>query len=365
MSREKDLLDRIFETEVPVKFNREKLAVLDAFSQFSQNPTSMSAGYGIEENCSLISLNLKKRYNLRTTENIITFLRGSIEEMIRINDDLYFWEKAIANYLKEKFIDDFLNWYNSLYKRLTDQERQQFLFLLYSIKLLMPYNCSVKNLQKWFYCFFDKEEALSSAKLEDLIVQYGLGNFLYYRSSRGNESIEFVPFLLLDELEKNFKNPVSEEQIEDFFEKLTINNVKELEKCSKETPPVIDIAAGGVAQTAPLVVECSKSYSAISPFALKKIKELIKTKKENLTKEWKTKISDILNYFTEESYPFVDSRKIFEREGTYCWEITYIATPDKKPIKVGILLSPYIFPLTRYSNILDELQPYPLILIFY
>ena len=78
-SKELTLLREIFEKELPSKFaiDLEKLAVLDAFVQFAQNPTSMTAGYGIEENYPLIKRNLSERYSLGkiTLETIISFMK--------------------------------------------------------------------------------------------------------------------------------------------------------------------------------------------------------------------------------------------------------------------------------------------------
>jgi len=60
MSEEKLILNHMFEA-IETKFDeKERLAVVDVFLQFSQNPTSMSTGYGIEENYNFIGENLRK-----------------------------------------------------------------------------------------------------------------------------------------------------------------------------------------------------------------------------------------------------------------------------------------------------------------
>lgn len=244
------------------------------------------------------------------------------------------------------------------------KKKKQFLFLLYALS-----NASVSDLFRWFVCFFDKEEKLTQSDIEDLLVQWGLGNILYYRSSSGYEERRFIPSYFLNILRKRYKEkiPLEEKQVESFFKNLLISNIKLLERCSKETIPVLENRMGRITQISPLIVESSKSYFGISPFALEKIKELIKAKKQDLTKKWKEKFSDILNFFTEENYPFVDLRSIFDIEGAYCWEVKYVETPEKTPISVSILLSPYIFPLDRYSDILGEMRRMsssPLNLIF-
>ena len=64
-SKEVKLLREIFGT-ISTKFfiNIERLAAVDAFLQFAQNPTSISAGYGIEESYPFIERNLSERYGL-------------------------------------------------------------------------------------------------------------------------------------------------------------------------------------------------------------------------------------------------------------------------------------------------------------
>jgi len=129
-----------------------------------------------------------------------------------------------------------------------------------------------------------------------------------------------------------------------------------LERCAKEAVPVIERRLGNVTQTAPLIVEASKSYFAISPFALNKFKELIKVKKAELTRSWKEKFDNILNSFVIEAHPYAELKFMFEIEGAYCWEIRYTDAPEREPISVGILLSPYIFTISGYSTILDEMK---------
>jgi len=193
---------------------------------------------------------------------------------------------------------------------------------------------------------------------------------LHYRSTGGYVEGRFIVSYLLDDLRETFKGKISiqEKQSENFFKELLLDNIKLLEKCAKQTPPVFENRLGRVTQTAPLIVESSKSYFAMSPFAVDKIRELIKVEKENLTKEWKEKFSRVLNSFAKESHPYADLKSILELEGAFCWEIRYVEAPEKSPISATVLLSPYLFPVTQYSTIMDEVRriasPSPLNMIF-
>jgi len=356
-TNEEEVLQEIFETKIPQNFSQtEKLPIIDAFAQFSQNPTSMSAGYGIEQNYPLIGKNLKKRYNLgkMATDNILGFLKESFGQMRQVNYEVYFWRDTIADYIKSKYTENFLQWFDSLHDHLDEEGKKRFLFLLYALL----YTKSVIDLHRWFSSFFDKEEILPQLNTEDSLVRWGLGNFLHYRTTRGYVERQFVVSHLLDNLRKRFREkiPIEENQIEDFFKGLLLDNIKLLEKCSKQTPPVFYNTLGRITQAAPLIVESSKSYFGISPFVLDKIKELIKAEKENLTEKWKEKFSDMLNSFVKQNYPYAELKSILGVEGAHCWEIRYVETPEKTPISITVVLSPYLFPVTQYSTILDEVK---------
>lgn len=356
MNKEYALIIRIFERDILKFSEKERVVIIDAFSQFSQNPTSMSAGYGVEKNYPLIAENIKKRYDIGkiTINNVIDFLKKIFEEMNKINYDVYVWRDAIADFIKNRYAKNILQQYNLLYEHLTKDKKMQFLFVLH----FLNYTDSIRDIHRWFSCFFDKEEKLSQSDIEDLLVRWRIGNILYYRSSSSSERSQFIPYYFLDILRERLtsKIPIDEKQIEDFFKNLLIGNMRLLEKCVKESIPVLENKAGRITQVAPLIVECSKSYFAISPFVLDNVRELIKTRKEELTNKWKIKLSDILNTFVGENYPYLDMKSIFDIEGAYCWEIRYVETLEKEPINVTILLSPYIFLLDRYSSIIDHMK---------
>lgn len=355
---ESRVLQEISETNLSTKFTSdlEKLAVLDAFVQFSQNPTSKSARYGIEENFPLIGQNLAKRYDLRkvTIETLLTFLKESVSKMREANYDIYFWREAVADHIKEKYAEEFFKWYRSLYTNLSEEEKRKFIFLLNALTR----TSSIREIHKWFTCFFDKEERSSEGDLSDLLVKFGMGDVLYYRSSSGYGENQFVSSLFLKNLCKKFEQeiPVEEKQVEEFFDYLSLTNTKLLEKCVKETVPVLESRTGKVTQTSHLILEASRSYFGVSPFALDKFRELVKAKKLELTREWKEKFGGVLNSFVKEVYPCAELKIIFEIEGAYCWEIRYTDSPEKEPISIGILLSPYLFIVSGYSTILDEMR---------
>ncbi|RLI96978.1 MAG: hypothetical protein DRP00_04620 [Candidatus Aenigmatarchaeota archaeon] len=85
----------------------------------------MSAGYGIEENYPFIKRNLSERYGLGkiALEAIISFLKESVYRMRKVNYDVYFWRDAIKDYVRGKHLVDFIEWYSSMYERLSERKK--------------------------------------------------------------------------------------------------------------------------------------------------------------------------------------------------------------------------------------------------
>jgi len=96
------------------------------------------------------------------TNNIISFLNSAYIKMKEINHDIYFWRKAIADYIKENYVEEFNSWYDSLYKSLDKNEKIKFLFLLTALK----YTSSIKDIHKWFFCFLIRKKNFQRTNLK-------------------------------------------------------------------------------------------------------------------------------------------------------------------------------------------------------
>ena len=355
---ESEVLEEILRRDIITDFltEPEMIAALDAFIQFSQNPTPMSYGYGIEENHPAISQNLAARYSIERAkiQKITNYLKESITRMREINAEIYFWREAVRDYIKHNYTQKFLQWYDATYKILSSEEKTEFLFFLNALKV----TGYAIDFCKWFSCFFDKEEKYSENEIKELLVKLGIGNLLRYVTSSTYSRDELIPNFFLTQLHEKFKQeiPIQEKQVEEYFNNSPLSDIKLLEMCAKKTTPVLESRIGKVFLTSPLIVEKSKSYFAISPFALNKLRELIKSKKLELTLEWKQKLDKALNALLKEAFPLAELKIIFEIEGGYCWGIKYTDSPEKEPINAGVFLAPYIFPTSEYRTILDEMK---------
>jgi hypothetical protein len=345
----------------------ERVAVLDGFLQFCENPTSATAGFGIEENYAFIKSNLQKRYGLsnEAVEEIIIFLKESIKELVSVNSDIYFWRKEIIKVIKAKFIEEILGWYNSLYEGLTDNGKLKFVFLLRAFTITeekkggtYAIHLHLREIFTWYRCFFDKNERLQDFEFIDLAIKFGLGSILYYRSSRGNESAEFRPFTFLKILSEKFKDKTSvdERYIKDFFDHLSLSNVKIIEAVLQQDFPVVDARLyGQITQTKSLIVEASNSFWAISPFSSSFLHEFIASKKLELIRHWKEKIEFLLNSFVEATAPFAELRHFRRIEAAEFWQILFTGDPEKPSVTIIVFLAPYLFPLSSVKTIANEL----------
>lgn len=370
--KEDKILDEIFELcNLYMTSELEKIAFIDSLLQFSENPTSASAGYAIEENYEFIILNLATRYGLKPEQLdlVIGCLKRSVEYMLQENDDVYFWREYIKDYIKDRYLEDLFKFYDSLLYR----DKEKFLFILYSLLRLLPLilvftEDTIKYLHKWFMCFFDKEEKSDVRDFKDLMIKFGIGNDLFYRSARGNWRGEFILFTFIHELGERYikEIPVNENQIKEFFDNLEIDDIKLLEKLLKAHEYVFSKSEyGELHHTAPLIFESSRNYSAISPFAIDKLDKLIKDKKIEIIKSWEEKLNEVLNSFVEENYLQTELKCIYQFDGAKCWEIKYTSNIHMEPIRSYVLLTPYIFPsVIEKMRELQKNNPSQLKLIF-
>jgi hypothetical protein len=348
MGKEVTFIERLIEKEIPQKF-KDPITVLDALLQFSQNPTSASAGYGVEENYPYIENNLRKRYELSREEliKITNFLKRVFKKMEKINFDIYYWRDLIKDTISERKKNLFVDWYISKFQKLKEEDQKKFIFLLLSLE-------KERCLDK-FHCFFDKEETVNQETLNDIVVGWGLGNVLFYRSSGGYERFELVlsPFLphLREKLRENFY--VDKKDIEAFFSNLNVDDIRLIEKCIIQGG-ILESKEGKCLQEKRFLIESSRSFWAIWPPAINEFKELITSKKRDETKELVKAINSILSSFAKDNFPLVSVRPTLELDGAYAWHLDFVSQPTKPPVSVDILVAPWLFPVSVYRDILDE-----------
>jgi len=341
-------VNRILEKEIPERF-KNPLYMLDAHLQFSQNPTSASAGYGIEENYPYIEMNLKKRYGLTSEEvaRITQSIKRIFDRMLKVNPDVYFWRDRIKNEILKKEKDLFINWYVSKFEKFEENDKKKFIFLLTSVER--------SKLLERFYCFFDKEEKMNEIALNNILIEWGLANILFYRSSSGYEKTELVLSLFLPDLREKLKENlyVNRGNIEAFFSKLDVSDIKLVEKCIINDG-ILENAEGKCLLEEPFLIGSSKSFWAIWPPSMNEFKELILYKKKVETEVMVKAINSILSLFAKENFPLANVRTTLILDGAQAWHLDFASEPNKPPIKTDILVAPWLFPINTVKDIFDE-----------
>ena len=219
--------------EVITKY-RKDIVMLDGLLQWALNPTSMSAGYGIEENYPYIERNLKIVHELTSSEanEAVETLRLECNKFLEFQKNKY----DIDNY--QKIIRDELSkleyiklFENLLLKRSKKSNKNAIRFLnLYK-------NCPVQN----YSCLNVQYNAIYGEEIqEEDIIHLSILKPLYWISSGKSRNTEiipkYVPFLdsIMDKLKLKKWKPDTP-NIKDFIETLkmtyninTLNFLKDL-----------------------------------------------------------------------------------------------------------------------------------------
>jgi len=186
--------------DVIKKYNKS-IIMLDALLQWALNPTSMSAGYGIEENYPYIKQNLKITHQLTELKatKVVKNLKTDCEAFLRLKKNKY----SIGNF--QNFIIEKLSKpiYIKLFEKFILKKKKK--ANKNTIRFLQIYQFSpIKN----FHCVNVQYNAIYGEKIhEEELIILGILKPLYWISSgrSGNREVipKFIPFL--DDIIGNLK----------------------------------------------------------------------------------------------------------------------------------------------------------------
>jgi len=358
----------------------EKVALIDAFLQFSQNPTSATAGYAVEENIERIKKNIEIRFKItqKNVEDITNVVKLFAIKAKNIDYDFYSWYGEIKHYLKETYLKDLLTWREKLYKKLDHKQKEYFMFLLHA--LLKKGGSS--QVIKWFKEYFGLD--ILEREVEDILVKYGLADILFWRHSRDRYYTAeiLVPFAFLKELAnlKLFRNPLAQEDIDSLVSKLTIIEIKCLEEALKRTDhPTVHFGGEGVPGLL-VKLENKLMYSidkkwhklSLSPFILDMLESKIVKLKEEITKDITEKLIKVLNNLVLRSHEVtvgaVTWQYVFDYEGAHGFLVKYSLDPMESPLEVGVAIIPYVFHISHQETISHYIEeklrtPYKIVFV--
>jgi len=184
-----------------IKNYEEDMVMLDGLLQWAMNPTSMTAGYGIEANYPYIERNLKIAHDLTSSEakKAIEKLKTDCDKLMELKQDKYDidnFRKIIKDDLsKQQYIKLFKNFFLKKKKKSSEN----------AIRFLNIFkNCPIKN----YSCINVQYNAIYGEELpEDDIIRLGILKPLYWISSGSSGDKEIIPKFLpfIDDILDNLK----------------------------------------------------------------------------------------------------------------------------------------------------------------
>lgn len=299
--------------------------ILDAWIQWASNPTSSSAGYGLEENYSFIRSNLMERYLISAeyAEQHIQKLKNEASSLTAIGYEIYDLRKGILEEARSSGI-----WTKIMKEKLeqSSSDAKKAVYLLLYLKSQGYFRSNPDSdceshsfeMDSWvqFLTYFRTFYLAAyggafSKSIDTELFKVGLWNKLWYKPSRSPGKIEviMVPLPTLEELNFNEadmtqKADVKQQLIEQLFrdcrfEQLTfIDEVTKapfgLRRFKQEVPSVEGIVA----------ISGKDGYEvAISPFLLEQARDVLNSHKQEMIHDFGEKIEKALAQLCEEKWP--------------------------------------------------------------
>lgn len=180
----------------------DDIIILDGLLQFSINPTSMSAGYGVYENLPYIKKNLKTTYHLKATEidEIMDIFKKEIKKILDLREDKYTIEKIRVYIQKELKKDPYKTLFkNSIVDKINNSDDE----IKHFIQIYR------KAPEKNFPCLCVQYNAIYRKEIShEKLIRAGILKPLYWISS-GTSSPREIPL----------SSPFLEEAIEELLDK--------------------------------------------------------------------------------------------------------------------------------------------------
>jgi len=337
------------------------LIMLDALCQWAMNPTSASAGYGIEQNYPYIYQNLKKRYPYASLEETMKKLRAKCTELSS-KYDIYDCRKKIKEIIEKRNGEKLRSEVIERVNQLTLEEKKLcYICMMLKEQIRTPYFMSGYFLDPLISRFY---AAGIVTTLQDAILiplKTGLLNELLWISSGTSppQSEYNIPKFIepfLENIDKRIKEDISD-----------LPNVKEYVKLLRDyekfnqlrlLDELVNVGVSNDPSIGRIVVARSitgryENYVATSPLIDEELKISLQEEKASLIQSFKTELEEILLKIRNKGFPEIELIKspldeitgwILEIEGT-------------RPLH--ILLVPWI--LLRYMRLIKEDEKYVII----
>lgn len=298
--------------------------MIDAWIQWALNPTSPTAGYGLEENYSFIRSNLMERYLMSTddAEQYVQALRDHASSLITSGCDIRDLRKGIIEEAKSNGI-----WSKIVKEKLEqsspDAKKAVYLLLYLKFQGYFRWNPADNydkfsfgigawsQFMKHFNVFYIAAYGKTFSKhVNEELFKIGLWNKLWYKPCRSPGEIEIVmmPFPTLEEFNFDEANTAQKIDVKQLIERLFLDRrfeqlafIDEVTKApfglrwfKQEVPSLEGIAA----------ISEKEGYNvAISPFLLEQTRDQLNSCKQELILDLGEKIEKALTQLCEEKWP--------------------------------------------------------------
>jgi len=328
---------------------KEDIVMLDALSQWSNNPTSYSAGYGVAENYEYIRGNLAVRYPNLDRERLSTVLNQLIQEcnkLVLASADIYMWrdliEKALIKSVGEKIRNEVRNKIRTLG---SFEKRVVCAVLKLKSWLISEYwRISSYNKERLLaFCEAPIDTAAYELDAYSLIVKVGIfDKLLWISSSSPNRQEEYIVPEVVKPIFDEVNEYLTEEPLSDV--KNYVNLL--VQKHQFEQLRLIDdvISSNGISYesavegliSVPGIIGKWKNLVAISPLVLEDLRTIFLREKAGLVSNQKAEIEKCLLEVRNELFPSVElNEKIYD--GSNVWKFEVEGTDD-----LWIYLLPWI-----------------------
>jgi hypothetical protein len=328
---------------------KEDVVMLDALSQWSNNPTSYSAGYGVAENYEYIRSNLAVRYPNLDRERLSTVLNQLIEEcneLVQASTDIYMWRDLIEKALKKSVGEKIRSEVRNKIRTLGSFEKRVVCAVLKQKPWMISeyWRISSHNKDRLLaFCEASLNTAVSELDPYSLIVKVGIfDKLLWISSSSPNRQEEYIVPEIVKPIFDEVNEYLKEEPLPDV--KNYINLL--VQKHQFEQLRLIDdvISSNGISYestvegliSVPGIIRKWKNLVAISPLVLEDLREIFQWEKASLVSNQKAETEKCLLEVRNELFPLVElNEKIYA--GSNVWKFEVEGADD-----LWIYLAPWI-----------------------
>jgi len=334
----KEPIEMSIEAAVSSKLKQywNNVIMLDAWIQWASNSTSMSAGFGIEKNNSMINDNLLHRYSLTREEagKYTATLENETNELIKSGYDIYELRKEILKQLQGSVGETFLKALKEKIEKASTVAKN-FTCLLYTLESqgfeALQFGASwEKNLKDKLLAYFKAAYgSLLSATTFDEILRIGVWNkHIWISSGKSGEEIQYriAPHPSVEEIGLCGPNLEKQKEVEMLIERLfkerKFEELRMLDEVSREKFGYKTFY--GEMPSIEGISSMSGVYGkvvAISPFLLDQVIDSLHIQKQNQIKNISQAIENKMAQLNNELWPECDITSTEIQGEQFLWRV--------------------------------------------